>query len=212
MRMGYYATDNTSLPETILTVCVVAFFTFMIFAIVYGTIRSRVKKKEKQQTDRYEKEIHVKQVTLTDPMFFGTIEAEYDDRTGMLRAEKANLPQFGSGNPSQIIVDDYREQDRDEILRILNRAYDRTDEILTKMAEMLLREIQCDKTEGIPEIDELKKLIRVTDFQFTSGEELMTLLINAGAGYDSNGYSVTALYRTNPSHWEYDAEKLDGGI
>ncbi len=210
--MGIYETDNTSLIETIMGVSVFVFILFIFLAIVYGTIRERKQKKEKKLADRYEKETHVNLVTLTDPMFFGTIEAEYDDRTGMLRADRVDLPRFGSGKPNQITVDDYRDQDRDEILRILNRAYDRSDAILTEMAKMLLREIQFDKTEDLPELDELKKLIKVTDFQFTSGEELVTLLINAGAGYDSNGYSVTALYRTNPSHWEYDAEKLDGGI
>ena len=154
----------------------------------------------------------MKKVTLTDPIFFGTIEAEYDDRTGILKAEQADLPRFGTGKPNRILVEEYQDADRDDILRIMNRAYDRCDAILTKMAEMLLHEIQFDKAENLPEISELKKLITVTDFQFASGEELMTMLINAGAGYDSQGYSVTALYYTNPSHWEYECEKLEGGI
>ena len=137
--MLFTATADTLLFEHILSIIVCILVLCFAIIIVYGTLREKIKKETKKKTEAYDRSVHVKTVMLTDPIFFGTIEAEFDDRTGILKAEQVNLPQFGSGKPNQILVEDYQDADRDEILRILNRAYDRCDEILTKMAEMLLR-------------------------------------------------------------------------
>lgn len=203
---------DMSVTESILTVFVILFFAGLFIVCIIGIVREHRKKKLKKQMQQYEKAVSVRTVTLTDLMMFGTIEAEYNTKTGMLTAEQAKLPKFGCQAPNRIAVEDYRDEDQDQILRILGRAYDNADEILTKMAEQMRLEIQFDDPDNLPEIAALKELICVTDFQFASGDEIMTMLLNAGAEYDNRSYSLTALYVSSPSHWEYEAAKLDSTV
>ena len=194
------------------TVLVVLLFGSVFALVITVYIRDYMKKKRKKREKQYYKATHVKTVALTDLMMFGTIEAEYDDETGILTADQVSLPKFGNQAPNRIEVEGYRDEDQDTVLRLLGRAYDKKDEILTKMAEQVLKEMQFDLPDVLPELTEIKEKISVTDFQFTSGDELMTMLINAGAEIGNDAYSLTALYYSSPVHWEYDAVKMPGSV
>lgn len=179
---------------------------------ITASIREHLKKKRKKQEEQYHKATHVKTVTLTDLMMFGTIEAEYDDETSILTAEQAALPKFGNQAPNRIEVEGYQDEDKETVMRLLGKAYDKKDEILTKMAEQVLKEMQYDRPDDLPELAAVVEQIAVTDFQFTSGEELMTMLINAGAEIGTDAYSLTALYYSSPVHWAYEATKMPGSV
>ncbi len=183
----------------------------MCLSIAAG-VREHLKKKRKKQEKQYYKATHVKTVTLTDLMMFGTIEAEYDDQTGILTAEQAALPKFGNQAPNRIVVEGYQDGDQETILRLLGRAYDKKDEILDKMAEEVRKEMMFDEPDNLPELAEIREQIAVTDFQFTSGAELMTMLINAGTEIGTEAFSLTALYYSSPVHWEYEAVKMSGSV
>ena len=201
-----------SILENILTIAVFLFLAGMFIMIIIGNVREHRKKKLNKQMQQYDKAKNVRTVTLTDLMMFGTIEAEYDDKTGILTADQAPLPKFGSQAPNLIVVEDYKDEDQETVIRLLGRAYDLKDEILTKMAEQVLKEMQFDQTENLPELAEIKEQIAVTDFQFTSGDEIMTMQINAGAEIGTAAFSLTAMYSSSPVHWEYDAAKMPGSV
>ena len=196
---------------TPLDIAVIVFLIgFLLAMSTIGIVRSHLAKKRKKQEEQYRRATHVRSVTLTDLMMFGTIEAEYDDETGILTAEQAALPKFGNQAPNRIVVEGYQDEDSDTVLRLLGRAYDKKDEILEKMAEEIRKEMQFDSPDGLPELSEIREQIAVTDFQFTSGDELMMMLINAGAAIGTEAYSATAQYFSSPVHWEYEAVKMPG--
>lgn len=200
--------DSSSIEFVIALVVVSG---MMSLSIAAG-VREHLKKKRKKQEKQYYKATHIKTVTLTDLMMFGTIEAEYDDQTGILTADQAALPKFGNQAPNRIEVEGFQDGDQETILRLLGRAYDKKEEILTKMAEQVLKEMQFDTPDSLSELAEIRDQIAVTDFQFTSGDELMTMLINAGAEIGTAAYSLTALYYSSPVHWEYEATKMPGAV
>ena len=168
----------------VLLSCTISPIEYAIIALMFGSffavtltaiIREHLKKKRKKQEAQYHKATHVRTVLLTDLMMFGTIEAEYDDETGVLTADQAALPKFGNQAPNLVVVEDYKDGDQDTVIRLLGRAYDKKDEILTKMAEQVLKEMQFEQTEDLPELSEIKELVAVTDFQFTSGDALLII-------------------------------------
>ena len=182
-------------------------FTLTIsFLAVWGEVRRKRSKKKKEQ-DYHEN--YVRTVTFTDVMMFGTIEAEFDTLSGILKAENIRLPKFGAQMPNAILVENYTDADNETVLRQLNTAYANQQDILLRMAEEMLRLLEQDAENGLPSASELAEQIMVTDFQFSHAYDSLVMLIAAGAEYNNVTYSLSALYRPDPVHWEYEAEKIE---
>ena len=182
-------------------------FTLTIsFLSVWGEVR---RKRSKKQKEREYHENYVRTVTFTDVMMFGTIEAEFDTLSGILKAENIRLPKFGAQMPNAILVENYTDADNETVLRHLNTAYANQQDILLRMAEEMLRLLEPDAENGLPSASELAEQIMVTDFQFSHAYDSLVMLIAAGAEYNNVTYSLSALYRPDPVHWEYEAEKIE---
>lgn len=184
-----------------------AIILFWVAVFIITAVNQSRKKQKKKQEDAEYRENHIRTVTFTDLMMFGTIEAEYDTLTGILRAENINLPRFGTQSPNAILVENYRDEDHETVLRRLNTAYMNSQDILLRMAEKMLPLI--DPETGTPELNELAEHILVTDFQLSNDQSALSMMIVAGAEYAGETYSLHAVYHPDPVHWEYDAEKME---
>ena len=182
---------------------------FLIGITISYIVNTRRKKRRKKQEEQEYNERHVRTVTFTDLMMFGTIEADYDTLTGILKAENLKLPRFGSQAPNAILVENYKDADNETVLRRLNNAYDNQQDILLRMAEKMRPLLAWDAETGCPELSELAELIHVTDFQFSYYKDQLTMLIVAGAEYGTDTFSLSALYLPDPVHWEYEAVKME---
>ena len=181
-------------------------FTLTIsFLAVWGEVR---RKRSKKQKEREYHENYVRTVTFTDVMMFGTIEAEFDTLSGILKAENIRLPKFGAQMPNAILVENYTDADNETVLRQLNTAYANQQDILLRMAEEMLRLMEQDAENGLPSASELAEQIMVTDFQFSHTQDALVMLIVAGAEYHNDTYSLSALYDPDSMRWEYEAEKI----
>ena len=181
-------------------------FTLTIsFLAVWGEVR---RKRSKKQKEREYHENYVRTVTFTDVMMFGTIEAEFDTLSGILKAENIRLPKFGAQMPNAILVENYTDADNETVLRQLNTAYANQQDILLRMAEEMLRLLEPDAENGLPSASELAEQIMVTDFQFSHTQDALVMLIAAGAEYHNDTYSLSALYDPDSMRWEYEAEKI----
>ena len=185
---------------------IILFTLTLSFLSVWGEVR---RKRSKKQKEREYHENYVRTVTFTDVMMFGTIEAEFDTLSGILKAENIRLPKFGAQMPNAILVENYTDADNETVLRQLNTAYANQQDILLRMAEEMLRLLEQDAENGLPSASELAEQIMVTDFQFSHAYDSLVMLIAAGAEYNNVTYSLSALYRPDPVHWEYEAEKIE---
>ena len=186
-----------------------AIILFWTAVFIISVVNQSRKKKQKKQEEKAYRELHVRTVTFTDLMMFGTITAEFNTLTGILKAENIGLPKFGTQAPNAILVENYKDSYNETVLRHLNTAYTNAQDILLRMAEQMLPLLNPDPETGCPTLSELAERILVTDFQFADAGDSLTMLIVAGAEYANETYSLSALYLPDPVHWEYEAEKIE---
>ena len=115
-----------------------AIIQFWTVVFIISAVNQRRKKQRKKQEEHDYRERHIRTVTFTDLMMFGTITAEYDTLTGILKAENIRLPKFGNQEPNAILVENYRDAHHETVLRHLNFAYTNAQDILLRMAEQML--------------------------------------------------------------------------
>ncbi len=186
-----------------------AIILFWTVVFIISAVNQSRKKKRKIQEEKDYGVLYVRTVTFTDMMMFGTITAEFNTLTGILKAENIRLPKFGSQAPNAILVENYKDAYHETVLRHLNTAYTNAQDILLRMAERMLPLLNPDPETGSPTLSELADRILVTDFQFADAGDSLTMLIVAGAEYANETFSLSALYLPDPVHWEYEAEKIE---
>ena len=189
-------------------IAVVAAFVLLFAA---AAVRDRNRKKQKKEVERRYREQNILTVYLTDAVL-GTIEADYNVSTWELKAGHADLPAFGSQKPSVVIAEGYLERDESVVMRSIGIAYSRSRDILEKLAEIVVQELQLEDedSEEIPSTAEITALIRITEFHFVLEGEEKVMQVIGGVDIDIMTFGVNALYRIDEEKWEYDAERIGG--
>lgn len=188
---------------------VTAFLIVILFAVV--VCRDYLRKKNKHDEERRYREQNIRTVYLTDPML-GTIAAEYDINSWELKAEHADLPAFGTLKPGVVIAEGYQERDEGIVMRSISIAYSRSRDILDKLAEAVVQELQFQDQdpETIPSVEEILNMIRITEFHFILEGEENVMQVIGGVDIDIMTLGVDALYWIDEEKWEYDAQVIGG--
>ncbi|MCQ2407030.1 MAG: hypothetical protein MJ065_00680 [Oscillospiraceae bacterium] len=185
---------------------IVLFCLTLSILIIVNSVRNKHSQQKKEQEYR---ENYIRRVKLSDMLMFGTIEAEFDTLTGILKAENIRMPKFGAQMPNAIFVDNYTDADNETVLRQMNIAYAEQQDILMHMAEAMRRLMETDEEMELAAVSEMAEQIMVTDFQFSHSQDSLVMLIAAGAEYNNVTFSLSALYRPDSECWEYEAEKIE---
>ena len=192
--------------DTIALIALLGAAVLLFFLAEIRQIRKKVKQKRSAQ--RYQEQF-VKKLYLSDARL-GTIEADFDTRTGTLNAEKADLPAFGAQKPDTITAEGFQERDDGTVIRSVCLAYDRIHQILDALAEAVRQEMLFDGAENhnIPSVSEIAEQIAVTEFHFVLNSEARVMQILGGVEVGLRTFGLNAIYQIDENRWEYDAEEI----